>query len=397
MEQSLTSFVKSFPSLQYWFEALTCRESTKRGYLLHFRNFCAWLKKTPDQLVEERRAELKSEDPYTQHTAEMNIKRYVGHLKELGKRPDTVRLAYYSIRSFYENHFLPLKLKRSDAPKKGFPRRRATKKEVQQLLSFANLRERALLLFLRDSGLAVSDAAALSYGAIREELESGAEFCTIDIERKKSGIPQLTFIGPEAIESLKTYLEERRRGTQHLYPPSAKRKGMPPEEINDRSPLFAQRDRTFSKLNGRDLSRIVKRLAEKAGAPTCTAHSIRKLFQTSLEEAGVPANWVMVMMAHKLGGSEGYYSLPSKQQLREAYQRAYAYLAVTREDTEKIVQERLKEIEAEYREKYEGLRKKLEEEPEWMGEFRESMKELRELAKDQNWKGHFKSLGQRAH
>jgi soluble cytochrome b562 len=175
---------------------------------------------------------------------------------------------------------------------------------------------------------------------------------------------------------------------------------MPPEEINDRSPLFAQRDRTFSKLNGRDLSRIVKRLAEKAGAPTCTAHSIRKLFQTSLEEAGVPANWVMVMMAHKLGGSEGYYSLPSKQQLREAYQRAYAYLAVTREDTEKIVQERLKEIEAEYREKYEGLRKKLEqkleEEPEWMKEFRQGMKTLKEVAEEQDWKGHFKELGRKA-
>jgi len=68
------------------------------------------------------------------------------------------------------------------------------------------------------------------------------------------------------------------------------------------------------------------------------------------------------------------------------YERETAWM----DDVIKQLQEQVKELRKK-------LEQELEEEPEWMREFREGMKELRELAKEQNWKRHFKQLGQRRH
>ena len=326
MESTLVGFVEHYPSVKYWMDSLTCRDVTKRSYLLHFRNFCRWLKKTPEELVTERKEDLGSEDRRVQHNSELQMTRYINYLKSLHRAPDTVRLAYYSVRSFYDNNYLTLELRANQAPKKGWPRGRATKEQVATLLSCANTREKALVLLIKDSGLAVSDVAQLSYKDVQEEFEAKEGFVAIRFVRVKTSIPSITFIGPEALDALRDYIEMRRRGTRDMYPASARHKGVPPETLTGKSPLFVQHDRTHARLKAKDLSRIIKRLAAKAGVPTCTAHRIRKLFQTCLEDARVPFNWIQYFMAHKPLGVEGNYSLPSVKQLREAYTEAYQYL-----------------------------------------------------------------------
>jgi integrase len=326
VESTLVDFVERYPSITYWMDALTCRDATKRSYLLHFRNFCRWLSKTPEELVTERKEDLESDDRRIQHNSELQMTRYINYLKSLRRAPDTVRLAYHSVRSFYDNNYLTLELRANQAPKKGWPRGRATKEQVATLLSCANTREKALVLLIKDSGLAVADVAQLSYKDIQEEFEAKEGFVAIKFVRVKTGIPSSTFIGPEALDALRDYIELRRRGTRDMYPASARHKGVSPETITGKSPLFVQHDKTHARLKAKDLSRIIKRLAAKAGEPSCTAHRIRKLFQTCLEDARVPFNWIQYLMAHKPLGVEGNYSLPSAKQLRDAYAEAYQYL-----------------------------------------------------------------------
>lgn len=352
MEATLVDFTGRYPSVKYWMDSLTCREISKRGYLLHFRDFCRWLKKTPEQLVAERKEDVRSEDSRVQHNAEHQVTRYINYLKSQNRAPDTVRLAYYSIRSFYDNNYFPLDLKANQAPKKGWPRGRATKEQVATLLRVANTREKALILFIKDSGLPVGDVAQLSYKDIQKDFEQKEPFVPIKFARKKTGVPALTFIGSEAVDAMREYLDLRRRGTQDSYSPSARFKGVPPETLTSESPLFVQHGQKHERLTARDLSRIVKRLAAKAGVPECTAHRIRKLFQTCLEDARVPFNWIQYFMAHKPLGVEGNYSLPSTEQLRQAYVEAYKYLQL--EPSRLRVE---KELEAQ-REKIKELEKK---------------------------------------
>ena len=57
----------------------------------------------------------------------------------------------------------------------------------------------------------------LTYGDVKKGLERGDKFIPIQIVTKKNHTTAKTFLGEEAIEALKEYLEERRKGSQKKY------------------------------------------------------------------------------------------------------------------------------------------------------------------------------------
>jgi hypothetical protein len=59
-----------------------------------------------------------------------------------------------------------------------------------------------------------------------------------------------------------------------------------------------------------------------------SAHSLRKKLQTDLERAGVNTNWIDQILGHKLINSRDAYSLPTDEELREAYKEAYKFIKV---------------------------------------------------------------------
>jgi site-specific recombinase XerD len=83
---------------------------------------------------------------------------------------------------------------------------------------------------------------------------------------------------------------------------------------------------------------------QSVGEAKLSAHSFRKYFQTQLEAAGVSPNWIDQMIGHRLINSRDSYSLPSDQQLREAYEKAYPQLRIYPEEVE--VEERISKLEA---------------------------------------------------
>jgi integrase len=249
--------------------------------------------------------------------------------------------------------------------------------------------DRAVILFLFQSGIRINALHRLNYGHVREQLDNGRApirlkiTSNIDTKLRHAGISYYyTFIGKAAIDTLRIYLEQ------------LKSKGI---QLKDEDPLF--RSKYGSRLTKESIYRIVKTAAGRLDGVDkrkIWPHLLRKSFRKVLNKSDLDEDTREALMGHKLPGSRGnYFDFHDVDEIEKKYKTCN----FSREaETSAIkIEERVEEIEAEYREKYEGLRKKLEEEPEWMGEFRESMKELRELAKDQNWKGHFKSLGQRAH
>ena len=64
---------EGFESVKYWMDSLPGADrtgSTKYGWKLRLRKYCEWLGKTPDELIAERKQELKSEDMKVQRHAE---------------------------------------------------------------------------------------------------------------------------------------------------------------------------------------------------------------------------------------------------------------------------------------------------------------------------------------
>jgi hypothetical protein len=68
---------------------------------------------------------------------------------------------------------------------------------------------------------------------------------------------------------------------------------------------------------------IIRNAFLKIGEKKMSPHSFRKKLQTDLEKAGVNPNWIDQILGHELINSRDAYSLPTDEELLEAYKQAY--------------------------------------------------------------------------
>lgn len=345
-------FDKQF-SVKYWMDNLNGKSgphTTKYIFKNNFKKYCEWIEKTPDQLVEERKQHLKDKDQRVNHLAEMDVKRFLAHLEDKGLSPNTVRGYFMAIRNFYQRNYLELSFFRGDirfthTVQEGT--RAANKKDIRKMLEVSNPRVRAIILFLKDTGLSESDFAKLKLKDLRVKtvqeifiLETPVPIITRRIKTKRLTI---TFIGQESLKALINTLKLRQIGDPELRRVNKEKKGLKPEILTLESPLFRSYAKVFmgkdqiKHLSGKAVGEIIRLAAKKADVwkKGFSAHALRRFFQTNLESAGVPRNWIQKMMGHALSGSEGSYSLPEVDTLRVAYDKAYPHLAITEKTEQK--------------------------------------------------------------
>ncbi len=92
-----------FDSVKFWLSQLnpaTGIHSTKYHFLHDLKKHCELLGNSPDELVRERKEDLKSDDERVRHTAEVNLKTFMNYLQEKGLAPNTRKNYFTSIRSF---------------------------------------------------------------------------------------------------------------------------------------------------------------------------------------------------------------------------------------------------------------------------------------------------------
>jgi len=301
-------------------------EATRTKYSDFFKDFSEFAGQSPDEMIAQRKIDFKADDPIKQNRYESLLKRFIAHLNDQGRSVATLQVGYASVRSFFDAHYMPLRMRRSDYPRgESLGLRAATKDDVRLLLDKTRLKVRAIILFLKDSGLRVSDLVKLKYKDIRKELENDSDFISLNLVTTKNSIVAQTFIGPETVNVLKKYMERRRKGTRRI----------PAEEITDESPLFRARKIEVAHISRSGVSSLITHHIERLGMhKEISAHSLRKYFQTQLEAAGVHPNWIEGMMGHKLNGVTNHYSRPTQEQLKEAYKEAYPSLRVTYEEND---------------------------------------------------------------
>ncbi len=329
--------------MSYWQAELADKApGTQAKYQEYFTKFCVFAKKAPDELIEQRRLDLKADDPREQRGIECLLKAFMVKLKEKGMSPATQQVAFAAVKSFFESNEYPLRTKRSDYPKgESLGSRAITKQGIREILDNTKrmkdkLKMRALILFLKDTGLGVSDVRNLNYGQVRDGLENNLQFIPLQMLRQKTKTTIKTFLGPESVQALKEYLEERRKGTRRIRP----------ETINDESPLFRTNEEgPVKRVSRGGLSSMVRFQCLKNGGTRLSAHSFRKYLQTSLDAAGVSPNWTDQIIGHKLINSRDAYSLPTDEELQKAYMDAYPHVRVYPDKVE--VDQRISSLEAE--------------------------------------------------
>jgi site-specific recombinase XerD/uncharacterized coiled-coil protein SlyX len=336
-------------SMNYWISELASKaQSTRTKYQEYFQKFCAFANKTPNELIEQRKIDLKADDPREQRRIEFLLRGFMVHLKDDGLSSSTQMIAFAAVKSFFESNEYPLRTKRNDYPKgEHLGSRVITKQVIKEILENPRnmkdkLKVKALVMALKDSGLRVSDVANLNYSHVSEALEKGLEFIPLTLVTQKSKTVAKTFLGPEAVNALKLYMAERRKGTRHIAP----------ETITSACPLF----RINLNFNGKvkrvtpgSITSLIKFQCGKTGQQKLSAHSFRKFLQTNLDVAGVSPNLIDQMLGHKLPNSRDAYSLPSEEQLLKTYMDAYPQIRVYPLKTE--VEERVTKLEIEITER----------------------------------------------
>jgi integrase len=314
-------------ALEYWQDELvTKKKRTRVNYGRYFKEFLKYVGKTADELLAQRIKDTTNPDIKIQRRIESQFLAFIAHERERGYAPKTLQTIFASIRSFFDIHYYPLKIRKGDYPtgdSNGV--RRATKEAVLKFLESKPRNKKALtalIMAFKDSGLRVSDMRRLKCDILLKN--PNADIIPITIITEKTNLLAKTFFGEDAITALKKYIEHRKKGSR----------GIAPENVTNDSPLF----RTWRKGKVKPMSRenvttLVRNAFLRVGEKRMSAHSLRKMLQTSLEKANVNPNWIDQILGHKLINSRDAYSLPTDEELKEAYQNAYKFIKVTTEIT----------------------------------------------------------------
>lgn len=247
--------------MKYVFSSGIRSPSTEKTYLHFLKRFSVFTRKTPDELIEERKLQLKSDLELVKRKHEELLGRWRDSMERYNIKPlarGSVVTGHNIIKSFYTANYVPLIAK---SPKTWKTRQSSmvipTIKELANMVDKAeNLRDKTIILALAQSGISLEDFQQLiRYETIRQELEAETEPLHVPMIRQKLGIFNYdTFFGVDTLEYLRPYSKK--------------------ENFKDTDLLFP--------VSSREIEYIVKRASIHAGLdPWITPHRLRAFFSTN--------------------------------------------------------------------------------------------------------------------
>ena len=283
-----------------------------------FLEFLQNEKKLSDNTLQSYKRDILQFEEYVEKNrinyAKMNqedIKTYLTHLQELGKKSSTISRNLASIRSFYQFLIRNRKVKHDPTGDVQSPKveKRVpnvlTSNEVALLLeqpknvNLKGIRDKAMLEFAYATGMRVTEIISLNIEDVN--LEQGFVICRND--SKQRNIP----LGSLSLKALQEYIEEAR-----------------PILIKDE-----KEKALFVNVNGKRLTRqgfwkIVKYYKEQAHiTKDITPHVLRHSFATHLLQNGADLKAIQTMLGHSDISSTQVYMQFQDPGLKDIYQKAH--------------------------------------------------------------------------
>lgn len=353
--------LESYDEVKKWISQV--KESSRGPYLSGMRAYIEFTGLNPEELIDE--AEEDRQKPRRERgRPEQRLAEFWNHLLKKGYSKSLASLYITAMRSFYRRNGFPIMTKAPKASVKKENRKRAlAPADVKKLVDHApTLRDRAIILMMFQGGFDVSTICSLNYGDVARELEAGIEPLMIGVVREKEEVEYTTFVGSDAVEALRAYLDERRS------------KG---EELRLDVPLFVKegsKKKTRQRITPNLIQNMLRDVALKAGLVTqeelenadlnpCRPHALRSSFSTILRLNGFDPLVIDYMQGHMLPYG-GAYLIPPPEKLREMYAEVEPQLSISqRHPVEKKLEERLKAYREDLKDlqaENERLRKELE-------------------------------------
>lgn len=329
---------------QIWMRQLSNKAAkTQHNYVKNFKYFLEWCKKAPDELRALKLQEENQKEPWLRTEVENLVREHVGMMKKKEYSGSSIHMRLCAIRSFFKAQNLPLHLNREDQPiidnlkAKGTP----SKKQLKEIIECAdNLRDRALMLFLKDTGLRASDISQILW---KHLVDVGDGFFGFKIVTVKRRVVARGFVGPEASEALDRYKRERLQGSKSVKPET----NIEAHSLFTPLPESGHYGDGTEKLGSNAIGHAVHRAVMLAGFPNKFAsHSLRKFWEQSMRSPREA--YLKQLNGRSLNATERAYYWRTEEQLLELYKENYDNLRVLgslikHSEIDRIVEERLKE------------------------------------------------------
>jgi site-specific recombinase XerD len=250
--------------------------STRKEYRNGLQRFTAWFGKSADEILEMRKADLKSEDTFARKRFERELERFHAYLKAPkpqggGAATNSARTLCLGLRQFFNYYEVGMKLKRGSAvgksvlTEKSYP---LTIEDIRKMYAVGNLRERVILSLAKDLGIRIGDFVQIKKTDL-PDLNQEAPI-PFDIMTGKEEVLSKSHLSAETVELLKTYLPTiADNPNPYLFPTNGKHG-----------------------IDEDTLGQALKALAKKAGivipaSKQLTFHTFRKLFISTGKNVGV--------------------------------------------------------------------------------------------------------------
>ena len=240
-----------------------------------------------------------------------DIKEYLNHLQEIGKKTSSISRSLASIRSFYQYESRVKKIKNN--PTEGVQAPKVEKhapnilssQEVELLLDqpkdvdLKGTRDKAMLEFAYATGMRVTEMISLNIEDV--DVENATVVCKT--ANKQRVIP----LGSMSLKALKEYIEDAR-----------------PILVKDE-----EEKALFVNINGRRLTRqgfwkIVKYYKEQAHiTKDITPHVLRHSFATHLLQNGADLKSIQTMLGHSDISSTQVYMQFQDDSIKNIYRKAH--------------------------------------------------------------------------
>ena len=232
-------------------------------------------------------------------TAAETLNGFAAWLQNRGYAPKTIRVYVGAVQSLAKYYDIPISLRYVNLPT-AIPVNRKHPWTLAEVGEFVAAMDkpmcRSIAASILQSGLSISDLLSLTYSAIKEEFEKGVTPLCLDLTRRKTGVPFITFLGSWSVKLLKDYLANRK--------------------LEDETPIYNVSARTVHAYFHKTARKFAGAFE---GRNPYSPHSLRAAFRTFLSDHKVDPLYIEYWMGHKLPEQLRAYINKSRESWRQTY------------------------------------------------------------------------------
>jgi len=276
--------------------------------------FCAWVQKTDSQLVAEYK-ETANKEEWAKNMGNKVVE-WFHWLRENKYEINSARAFIGNVRAFFSYHCRPVKIGRRKIPKQQVAKgeHEFNVLELRKMFHYADVRGKAILSTAVSLGWASDDFLSLKRKDIEVLVEKAIadkmDFIGFTQTRGKTGATVRSHLTPEAVESLRAYLDITPKDAEYLWCNGSATNSITNDTLNN----------------------IVKDMVEKAGIKTIGTvrfHLIRKFTMSALAGAGINEWHVKFMVGKEVPADIATYLINQSETLMEEFRNAYPRFSLT--------------------------------------------------------------------